>query len=699
MDYWCALWAWPTREAGILPGRDAWLVDVEALLEGDLPELFATHARLQAVDELARRLRPLHWELAFPDALAARGGFDLILGNPPWVKLQWQEQGILGDFDPRLVLGGASASAIALGRGAGLEDPSRRAAYLVELETLLASKAVLNARQTFPLLKGVQTNLYKCFLVRALGLGSQRGTAGLVHQTGLYDDPRGGVLRAALAPRLRWKLHFQNKLMLFEEVKDEKHYDVSVYGCIPQASPRFSLIANLFHPRTVWASRAHDGAGEVPGIKTDEGKWDLRGHASRVVPVDEEALATFASLYDLPETLPREARLPVVHSAEILRVLERFADAPRTLRDLEGRYFATECFHETNQQKDGTMRRETRFPQNAEGWIVSGPHFYVATPFNKTPNEGCRHNQDYSVLDLTTLPPDYLPRTNYVPACSPSEYRRRVPHWQGKPVTEFYRHVHREMVASTGERTLVPALLPPGPTHVHTVFGLAFSEPAELVSFSGVAASLVVDFFVKSTGKGHVNDSLVAQVALPARNVSGPICQRTLRLNCLTTHYADLWRELWPAVFDARPFRWSKPDPRLSKNTSLPAEWAPEVALRTLYERRQALVELDALAALSLGLTAHELCTIYRVQFPVLRQYENETFYDRRGHAVFTVSKGLTGVGLSRSEWNEVRGAQAGDALPEFARDYVPPFDRCDRETDMRQAYAFFQEQLEAGGA
>ena len=43
---------------------------------------------------------------------------------------------------------------------------------------------------------------------------------------------------------------------------------------------------------------------------------------------------------------------------------------------------------------------------------------------------------------------------------------------------------------------------------------------------------------------------------------------------------------------------------------------------------------------------------IYNVQFPVLQQNEDDTWYDTTGNIVFTCSKGLTGVGLDRPVWN-----------------------------------------------
>jgi hypothetical protein len=180
-------------------------------------------------------------------------------------------------------------------------------------------------------------------------------------------------------------------------------------------------------------------------------------------------------------------------------------------------------------------------------------------------------------------------------------------------------------------------------------------------------------------------------------------------LNCLTIHYAELWQQCWQEEF--RQERWSKNDPRLdnARFANLTPHWQRHCALRSDYERRQALVEIDVLAALSLRLTLEELCAIYRIQFPVLRQNENDTWYDRNGRIVFTCSKGLPGVGFSRPEWNEIKDMQSGtvprtitdDTLPGGPRErtitYLAPFDKCDREEDYATAWGVFEKRMERG--
>lgn len=689
MDYWCGMWSWPVLRVKELPTREAWLSRVEELLERGPGEEFV----------VAEEGRFLHWELEFPEVFLEKGwgGFDVILGNPPWIKLEWEEAGILGDLEPLFAVRKLSAKSVADRRARALRKPDAKSSYLSEFARSIGDQAFLNASSNYPTLQGMQTNLYKSFICKGASLACPPGALGFIHQRGMYDDPKGGPIRKFLHRRLRLHAHLMNKLFLFPDIIDKIHFELSIFRGAEQASPQITNIVNLCHPSTLDGSFEHDGIGAPPAIKSETGHWDLRPHGSRLVHVDEQALTLFARLYDAPGTPASEARLPVVHNKEILSVLRRFADAPRRISDVDRDYFCTEHFHETNQQHDGTIRRETHLPSSPVEWIVSGPHIYVGTPLYKTPNESCKHNQDYSPIDLARLPDSYLPRTNYVPACDSSEYLNRTPHWHGSPVTDSFRWMARKMIPPTNERTLAAAILPPHVAHIDGVFSAVFQDEVTLLDAAGGAASIVADFFVKSTGKSNFRDDILRQLPLPTGPAVHPIRHRTLLLNCLTTHYADLWNRNLPPKKQLLPSAKSA-DPRCAGWDKAPRAWCWEAPLRTPYARRQALVELDALAALSLGMTLDELLLIYRVQFPVLQQYERETYYDRRGKIVFTVNKGLAGVGLDRKQWEQVKHAKAGDPLPEWAHDqggpFQPPFDKCDREEDMSQAYHYFKERL-----
>jgi hypothetical protein len=171
-------------------------------------------------------------------------------------------------------------------------------------------------------------------------------------------------------------------------------------------------------------------------------------------------------------------------------------------------------------------------------------------------------------------------------------------------------------------------------------------------------------------------------------------------LTCLTKHYSELWAECFDAtnIFDA----WTKSDPRLdnARFSTLTSEWHWSTPLRTDYERRQALVEIDVLAARALGLTLEELRTIYRIQFPVLQQYERNTYFDRNGRFVYL--DGDRAYGYSTPEWKNYKDQSDGTltrtisdvTLPGGPRErvitYFAPFDRCDREEDYAIAWAEF---------
>ncbi|MDT9312027.1 Eco57I restriction-modification methylase domain-containing protein [Arthrospira platensis] len=744
MDYWCSLWFWPLEEAENLPSREEFFSDIGMILGVtemvpsqqlslfpetqtpqqaedfikkfgfvDLEKFKVFSPRLQLVETLAETYKFFHWELEFADIFLERGGFDLMIGNPPWVKIEWQEGDILGEYDPLTVIRKLSASELAKRR----EDlfskyPKLQAAYLQEYEELDGTQNFLNAVQNYPLLKGSQTNLFKCFLPQAWNFGKSGGVSGFLHPEGVYDDPKGGTLRRELYRHLIGHFQFQNEFKLFSDIGNRVKFSINIYqnpSSHNTKNIRFVNIANVFSPNTIFECFESPGIGLIPGIKNDNGKWETKGHPSRIISVESETLQLFARLYDAEGTPAEEARLPALHSQNLVSVLEKFATQEKRLGNLQGEYYALEMWHETNAQKDKTIRRDTQFAKSPQDLILSGPHFFVGTPLFQTPKKVCNTHRAYDIIDLTAIPDDYLPRTNYVPDCSPAEYRRRTPcvPWDDqKPVTEFYRVAYRKMLSQSGERTLIPAIAPKKSAHIDGCYSMALRDIKTLVKITALSSSLPYDFFIKTTGKANFRQELSSLFACPEVMLSAYI--RTLALNCLTVYYGELWEECWEEGY--REERWTKgEDPRLNQNFfgNLTPEWQRNNALRSDYERRQALVEIDVLAAMSLGLTLEELITLYRVQFPVMQQYEKETYYDMNGRIVFTSSKGLTGVGLPRQGnakkeiigWEDIKDLESGiievtvtdDTLPQGPTTrkiaYEAPFILCDRIEDYRTAW------------
>ena len=148
---------------------------------------------------------------------------------------------------------------------------------------------------------------------------------------------------------------------------------------------------------------------------------------------------------------------------------------------------------------------------------------------------------------------------------------------------------------------------------------------------------------------------------------------------------------------------WSISDNRLKDLSVLDKKWDNTIKLSNYFERRFALIELDVLAAMALGLSLNDLELMYSIQFPVLQQNEDDTWYDQKGNIVFTCSKGLTGVGLDRKQWELIRNQKEGETYihtidPAKSElyggqqvTYYAPYTKCDRIEDYRRAWAHFE--------
>lgn len=766
MDYWCALWFWPIQKADMLPDRDEWLADMALLLDSDVlpsldggqmqrdmfaPTMPAEEAqalveevgftdvegligrwpRLQLVEEMAGRYRFHHWELEFAEQFAERRGFDLVVGNPPWVKIAWDESAFLGDLSPKVVVKRLPTDTTNTLRTQIIASDAAQAAYLADHEAIYALQTYLSSVQCYPALADrIRPNLYRNFVPMSWAIAAQQGVAGLLHPDSIYEDTNGGNLRTEAYQRLRRHYQLANELLLFSEVHHHTRFALNVYG--PRLrSTRFVHIANLFIPSTIDECHFHDGIGHVPGIKNAHNDWETRGHKLRVIEVTPEDLQLFTALYDEPGTPSAEARLPSVHSTEILQSL-RVLVGSTTLGSIGRKSWkSSPHWHERHAVRDGHIKREVQFPLSVNNWIVSGPHFFVANPFYKTPRAQVTNNSHYDVLDLMDLPKDYIPRTIYYPNIEKGEYRRRSPRvpWgtdDGEnSFLDHYRIVVNKMIGPTSERTIQPSIVGPGTAHISAAYSYAFKDSETMMLTAATWCSVPIDFFMKTTGVANFEPSRARRLPIvTSASHRNPLIARLASLVCLTTQFARLWNSL-----DRTNWHLDQ-SPLLSARHSNPfldasRPWSYDSVIRAPQARRAVLVEIDVLVSMALGLTLDQLQTMYRVQFPVMRHYESDTWYDRSGRIVFTNSKGLPGVGLSRTAtksdpnpcWNDVKhmAEELGftgsdtvtqtvidDTLPGGPREktivYQAPWVRCDRERDYEVAWEHFAERFGTDG-
>ena len=759
MDYWCALWFWPIEKAELLPDRQTFFFEMSLLLEGtirpvstnttgqmsfvdshgntsyddnghvnlmtegsqialefqaqyarlsrvDLDELRKKHERLDIANRIAKEQKFQHWELEFADVFEEKGGFDLMIGNPPWLKMTWTEEGILSEKNPKFAVKKLSASDIAKERTEVLKNSKTYAIYMNEYESMAGIQNFLNAVENYETLKGQQTNLYKCFIPLVYMIGNTNSVSALLHPDSVYDDPEGGALRGNIYPRLRKHFMFANERKLFHEVDHHTQFSINVYGS-PQDKIAFDAIFNLYDPISIEACYDDGNINETDlGIKDNLGNWNIKGSPKRVVHFDNDNLLLLAQVFDGSEKI-KDAKLSSIQLNEELDILKTIKKVGNTLSDINSQFMIMEMWHETNSQKSGYINRKVHFSSNPYERIYAGPHIGVCNPLFKTSRRECKLNSDYDNIDLLNIEFGYSQRTNYVPGKPHDEYMNAIVdnEWSGK-VTNDYRIVARKMLNLGGERTFISAVIPPKTTHINGLLGFDFKNKHVLVLAEAMFSSIPFDYFVRTLNKSNLQPNVVAKLPYVSTKYDDALRIRALMLNCLSSEYEELWEAEYKKEFNKDS--WAKRDNRLDnkKFRMLQSQLSFDTGCRTDFARREMLIELDVLTAMALGMTLEQLKTIYTIQFPVLQSYEDDTWYDTNGRIVFTNNRSMVGVGLSRPEFESIKDKQTGtysqtiiddttsDGSIERTIDYVAPFDKCDRVKDYEEIWNSFEERF-----
>ena len=180
----------------------------------------------------------LHWEVAFPGVwhgwqdVRPQGGFDAVIGNPPWDRIKLQEVEWFATRAPRLALAPTAAA-----RKEGILRLRNQGAPLVDEYDEAKERAdrlgqLVRVSGDYPLLGGGDINLYSLFVERAMGLVKPDGFVGLLTPSGIYADKTAARFFQSVSTtgRVGGLFDFENKKIFFKDVHASFKFCVLVFG-------------------------------------------------------------------------------------------------------------------------------------------------------------------------------------------------------------------------------------------------------------------------------------------------------------------------------------------------------------------------------------------------------------------------------------------------------------------------------------
>ena len=195
---------------------------------GEDPDVWDAFQQLRGeAQEIAVSERFLHWQAAFPGVWEhwqhneSRGGFDAVIGNPPWDRIKHQEVEWFATRDPEL----ARAPTAAARRAAILELRQHGDPLAAEFDAAKQQADTLGqlVRESgrYPLLGGGDINLYSLFVEQALSLVKPDGFVSLLTPSGIYADRTAARFFQTVSTtgRLASLYDFENRRIFFKDVR------------------------------------------------------------------------------------------------------------------------------------------------------------------------------------------------------------------------------------------------------------------------------------------------------------------------------------------------------------------------------------------------------------------------------------------------------------------------------------------------
>lgn len=163
------------------------LLPTSGVLDNLLKGNWATHVIVDAADQLAEEKRFFHWPLEFPEVFE-QGGFDCVLGNPPWEQLQFDPREFFAIAKPEIANSKNLSKRQKLIASLKFSDPDLYRSLEDFEHSISAQQKFVHSGGNYPLTSYGRLNLYSLFAELAKNTINTKGNAGLIIPTGIAID-------------------------------------------------------------------------------------------------------------------------------------------------------------------------------------------------------------------------------------------------------------------------------------------------------------------------------------------------------------------------------------------------------------------------------------------------------------------------------------------------------------------------------
>ena len=486
-DFWCAQWfsdgehAISDAHGSIVPASVADFEQTIAKLVGGEPVPDRLQEQVAAAGVVSQRRRFFHWALEFPEVFFERGGFDAVIGNPPWNNTSPNASEFFGAYAPTSFKKGAGVAVreAAITRLRLDEDIDIRWRAEARLLHELTSYAALESgryawhAEEGELRKG-HPNVFRLFVERAACILRPGGRCAQVLPDAVYQLGQAAGLRRRLLDdhRLDFCYVFENRRKIFPI---DGRIKVTLIGFEKSAGPTHSF-------------RAYFAVGKDPSGRS-------RAMAVEQIPDVLAGLDVNAShlLADQVRSLaPRTLSFPELVTALDAELASTLTAAGVPLGEAG---WGLEFSQELNVTKDSHRFREA--PQDGDKWlpVLAGENIYLL-----------ESHADASSVSRWIARRDFM--------SSPT--RRH----NGRSASDYHRVAWRDVARATDERTAIAAVIPRDTTCDHTLWTFKGGTLGidECAALAALMSSFCFDFLVRLRGRTHVNKAIILAISVPPRS-------------------------------------------------------------------------------------------------------------------------------------------------------------------------------------